>query len=165
MYSITSPKTSTTIGTTPITFSYIGADTDFILLEDIVNAIFISRPNDYVYYFDKTKTTIGANEYFVRHLYGEIQNNYNIGLTLDGTKDSCKIIVYNQTREELKPNTIIYLESTDTYWIVKTDKSKRYASEDNALWEHTIQLYGLFELFNARDLIVCGFNKYTIQLF
>ena len=57
------------------------------------------------------------------------------------------------------------MESTDTYWIVKTDKSKRYASEDNALWEHTIQLYGLFELFNARDLIVCGFNKdrYTIQ--
>ena len=159
------PRTSTTIGKTPITFRYVGADTAFILLEDIVNAIFVSRPNDYVYYFDKTKTTIGANEYFVRHLYGEIQNNYNIGLTLDGTKDSCKIIVYNETREELKPNTIIYLESTDTYWIVKTDKSKRYAREDKALHEHTIQLYGLFELFNARDLIVCGFNKdrYTIQ--
>jgi len=159
------PKTSSIIGKTPITFRYIGRDTAFISLQTSVDAIFSPKPNDHVYYFDKTKTIIGANEYFVRHLYGEIENNYNIGLTLDGTKDSCKIIVYNQTREELKPNTIIYLESTDTYWIVKTDKSKRYASEDNALWEHTIQLYGLFELFNARDLIVCGFNKdrYTIQ--
>lgn len=159
------PRTSTTIGITPITFRYVGADTAFILLEDVINAIFVSRPNDYIYYFDKTKSTIGSNKEYVRHLYGEIQNNYNIGFTLDGTKESCKIIVYNQTREELKPNTIIYLESTDTYWIVKTDKSKRYASEYNALWEHTIQLYGLFELFNARDLTVCGFNKdrYTIQ--
>lgn len=159
------PKTSTELGSKPITFSYNGRFSGYNLLTKIVNIIFVSQPYDYIYYFDKKPTLVGGNPRFLRHAYGEIQTKYNASFVLDGTKDSCQVIVINLIREELKPNTIIYLESTDTWWIVKQDNSKRYANEEMPLYEHTIKLFGLIELLNARDLTACGFNKdrYTIS--
>lgn len=159
------PKTATELGSKPITFSYNGRFSGYNLLTKIVNIIFVSQPYDYIYYFDKKPTLVGGNPRFLRHAYGEIQTKYNASFVLDGTKDSCQVIVINLIREELKPNTIIYLESTDTWWIVKQDNSKRYANEEMPLYEHTIKLFGLIELLNARDLTACGFNKdrYTIS--
>lgn len=159
------PKTSTTIGSKPFTFTYNGRLSGYNRLTKIISIIFVSQPYDYIYYFDKKPTLVGSNLRYLRHTYGEIQTKYNIGFALDGTKDSCQVVVVNSIREELKPNTIIYLESTDTWWVVKQDNSKRYAKEEMPLYEHTIKLFGLIELLNARDLTACGFNKdrYTIS--
>ena len=159
------PKTSTTIGSKPFTFTYNGKFSGYNTLTKIISIIFVSQPYDYIYYFDKKPTLVGGTLRYLRHTYGEIQTRYNMSFVLDGTKDSCQVVVVNSIREELKPNTIIYLESTDTWWVVKQDNSKRYANEETPLYEHTIKLFGLFELFNARDLTACGFNKdrYTIS--
>ena len=160
-----SPKTATSIGNHDIAFSYNSTLTGYNTISTTKSVLFVSQPYDYIYYFDKIPTLIGGNLRYLRHEYGEIQTNFNMGLVMDGTKDSCQVVVQNDIREELKPNTIIYQESTDTWWIVKQDTSKRYASENGSLWKHTIKLFGLLEIFNARDLIVCGFNKnrYTIS--
>lgn len=116
--------------------------------------------NDNLYVFDKNT--------FVRSLYGEIQQGFNMNLVTDGTKDNTKVTLLNFTQEDVKPFTIAYLESTDSWWIVKEDKVTRYDSEENAMYQHDITLLGAFEILNARDLVGCGFNvnKYTInQLF
>jgi len=160
-----SPKTSTSIGNKTITFSYSGHQSGNNLITTTAVIVFVAQPYDYIYYFDKTPTLVGGNLRYVRHIYGEIQTNYNMNLVIDGTKDSSQVIVYNTIKEELKPYTIVYFDSTDTWWIVKQDTSKRYAIENGSLWQHTIKLFGLLEIFNARDLTVCGFNKdrYTIK--
>lgn len=102
---------------------------------------------------------------YKREYYGQVQSGYNFSFVLDGTKDSTQVVVYNHIDTELKPNTICYLEQTDTWWIVKSDKCEREQSEGNAIWKHTISLLGLVELLNNRDLTNCGFNvdRYTYK--
>lgn len=123
---------------------------------------------DKMYYFEKTpsnRESYGLQRY--RYYYGEIQNHFNMSFVIDGTKDSCKVQVNNNISEELDPLTICWLESTNTWWIVKSDKVTRYANEIGSYYTHEISLYGAFEILNARDLINCGFNanRYTLLEF
>lgn len=117
----------------------------------------VSQHQDRVYYFDKVTLE--------KKYYAELQQNeMNMSFVLDNTKDSCQIIIYNHIKEDLKPNTIVYLESTNTWWIVNKDKSQRIKSEENDLYKHTISLEGAINVLNARDLIVHGYNvnRYTL---
>lgn len=118
-----------------------------------------NQEQDLIYVFDKITKQ--------RKTFGEIENNYNMSIVLDGTKDSCSVMVYNFESEEIKPNTIVYLPSTDTWWIVEQDMCKYIENEENPLWQHNISLVGAFELLSARDLNTCGFNRdrYTIEHF
>lgn len=136
-------------GDTTFTFSYNGYSTTRTIT-------FVSVADDYAYAFNK-KT-------FARYELGKIQQGFQIGLTLDGTKDTASITILNFDNESVEPNTIVYLQGTDTWWVVKKDETTRYEHESNAVWEHQISLVGLIELLNNRDLISCGFNMghYTI---
>ena len=113
-----------------------------------------------MYYFDK--------EYpFARHELGEIQSDFNMGLTIDGDKDSMQVQIHNYIKDTIKANTILYHNSTNTWWIVKKDSLKRYANEKDYYYVHNISIQGAINLLNARDLTDCGFNdkKYTIEQF
>lgn len=114
---------------------------------------------DYFYIFNK-KT-------FVRTLLGEVQSGFNMSFVIDGTKDSCSIIVYNFDEMEVEPNTIAWHEKTNTWWIISHDKVERYQNENGFLYEHNLELLGAIELLNVRDLTDCGFNDntYTIREF
>lgn len=99
--------------------------------------------------------------------YGEIQigeDGFNMGFTIDGTKDSCKIKVFNYIAEPIEPYSIAYHPITQTWWVVSSDKVDRYYHEGSYLYIHTLQLEGAIELLNARDLTDSGFygNQYTI---
>lgn len=123
---------------------------------------------DKLYYFDKTPTYVSGIGYnYYRHEYGEVQTTFNMSFVIDGTKDSCKVSVYNNNSKELDPLTICWLKSTNTWWIVKSDQVTRYANEIGAYYQHEISLYGAFEILNARDLTNCGFNanRYTLEEF
>lgn len=123
---------------------------------------------DKLYYFDKTPTYVnGVGYHYYRHEYGEVQTTFNMSFVIDGTKDSCKVEVYNNDSKELDPLTICWLESTNTWWVVKSDQVTRYANEIGAYYQHSISLYGAFEILNARDLTNCGFNanRYTLNEF
>ena len=120
---------------------------------------------DNIYIFDKLT--------FIGSLLGEIQTDFNMSFVIDGTKDSCKLIVTNYSDVEIEPYSIIYHPKTMTWWIVSHDKIERYANEfdsdDNPtyLYSHNLELFGAIELLNARDLTDCGFNgnTYTIREF
>ncbi len=123
---------------------------------------------DKLYYFEKTPTlSVNSELKHKRYEFGEIQTTFNMSFVLDGTKDSCKVEVYNNNSKELDPLTICWLESTNTWWVVKSDKVTRYANEIGAYYQHSISLYGAFEILNARDLTNCGFNanRYTLNEF
>ena len=112
---------------------------------------------DLMYYFDKTSP-------YQRHELGEIQSDFNMSFVIDGTKDSAKVLVYSFNENELEPNTILWHEKTDTWWIVERDKVERHLNDNNDfIYFHNLQLLGAIELLNARDLTDCGFNqgKYT----
>lgn len=128
-------------------------------LEYTLPLLIKNQEKDLIYVYDKVT--------FARKIFGEIENDYNMSIVLDGTKDSCRVMVYNFEREEIKPNTIVYLPSTDTWWIVEQDMCKYIENEENPLWQHNISLVGAFELLSARDLNTCGFNRdrYTIEQF
>lgn len=98
-------------------------------------------------------------------VFGNYQSGFNFSLTLDETKDSCKIIVYSNNDTILKPNTIIRLENIDAWWCVKKDTRQARMNESGYFYEHTLELQGAFEILNSRDLISCGFNTdhYTIE--
>lgn len=98
---------------------------------------------------------------------GEIQSNFNMGLTINGDKDSCKVVVKSRQESEIEPNTICLHEKTNTWWIVKNDKIERKLDENGFVYVHNLQLVGAIELFNARDLTDCGFNQgtYTVANF
>ena len=102
-----------------------------------------------------------------RTLLGEIQSDFNMALTIDGTKDSCSIIVWSYIDYEIEPYTICWHEKTNTWWVVSHDKIERYQNEKGFLYIHEIELLGAIELLNARDLTDCGFNDktYTISQF
>lgn len=115
---------------------------------------------DIMYYFDKKSP-------YSRHELGEIQTDFNMGNTIDGTKDSLQVQVYNFSKVEITPNTILYHNATNTWWIVKKDKMKRFAHENEYYYQHDISLLGAIDLLNSRDLTDCGFNDdtYTIDQF
>lgn len=121
--------------------------------------------NNYLYYFDKVAT----NGKYYRHYYGEYQSNFNMSFTLDKTRDSCKIEIYNFNSSALLPYTIVFIESNNTFWVVSKDSVERNETEDNAsgFYKHTLSLSGPFDLLNARDLTNCGFNidRYTYTEF
>lgn len=121
----------------------------------------------YTYFAEVDEIWVYDKKTLAKTNYGEIQQNYNMNFVIDGTKDNTKVTVLNHISEDIKPNTIVYLVSTDTWWIVKEDKVTRYDNEINALWQHDISLVGAIEILNARDLTSCGFNQnhYTIAQF
>ena len=77
---------------------------------------------DLMFYFDKKSP-------YERHELGEIQTNFNMCMTIDGTKDSLQVQVYGFVSSEIMPNTILWHKATNTWWIVKRDIVKRNANE------------------------------------
>lgn len=115
---------------------------------------------DLIYAFDKI-TKIGSQ-------LGEIQSNFNMSFVIDGTKDSCSVIVWSKSGIEIEPYTILLHLKTNTWWIVSHDKVERYQNEDSTfVYVHELELLGAIELLNARDLTDCGFNDntYTVSQF
>lgn len=109
---------------------------------------------DLIYIFDKLT--------FKRQELGEIQSGFNMSITIDGTKDSTKVIVWSFNESEIEPNTICWHAKTNTWWIVAHDKVERYLNENATfIYVHNLQLEGAIELLNARDLTDCGFNQNT----
>ena len=118
--------------------------------------------HDRLYFWDY----IGSNG--TRTLLGEIQTNFNMGLSIDGSKDTCKVECFTRLiADPIKPYSVCQHENTGTWWIVGKDKVERYVDESGYLYKHSIQLEGAIELLNARDLTDCGFyqNMYTINEF
>lgn len=115
---------------------------------------------DVVYYFDKLSP-------YARHELGEIQTDFNTSFTIDGTKDSTKLVVRSFNGKEVEPCTILKHQKTNTWWCVKKDDVRRYANESGFIYVHTIQCNGAKELFNSRDLTDSGYNqrRYTISQF
>ena len=117
---------------------------------------------DNIYIFDKLT--------FIGSLLGEIQTDFNMSFVIDGTKDSCKVIVTNYSDVEIEPYSIIYHPKTMTWWVVSHDKIERYANEFDInddptfLYSHNLELFGAIELLNARDLTDCGFNDNTYTI-
>lgn len=114
---------------------------------------------DLVYYYSKLD--------FTKHELGEIQTGFNLSFVVDGTKDSAKIVIISFQEIEVEPNTIIYHEKSNSWWIISNDKVERYQYENKPIYKHTLTLNGAIDLLNARDLTDCGFyqNKYTIRDF
>ena len=115
---------------------------------------------DVMYYFDKKSP-------YARHELGEIQTSFNMSQVIDGTKDSMQVQVFNYNDNVVEPNTILYHDATQTWWIVKKDNVKRYANESTYFYTHNLTLLGAIDLLNSRDLTDCGFNDktYTIEQF
>lgn len=118
--------------------------------------------HDRLYFWDY----IGSNG--TKNLLGEIQTNFNMGLSIDGSKDTCKVECFTRLiADPIKPYSVCQHENTGTWWIVGKDKVERYVDESGFVYKHSIQLEGAIELLNARDLTDCGFyqNMYTIDDF
>ncbi|MBO7715457.1 MAG: hypothetical protein J6S85_17985 [Methanobrevibacter sp.] len=120
---------------------------------------------DKVYLFNKRPNYAGI---FSGIYFGENQLPFNMSFVIDGTKDSCQVVVWSNQETEIEPYSLIYHPSTDSSWIVSHDKVERYANEQGTfIYVHNLELIGAIELLNARDLTDCGFNdnKYTISSF
>lgn len=117
---------------------------------------------DLIYYFSQKDADADVH---YGHLLGEVQQGFNMAFTLDGTKDSVNFQVVSYEKNILEPYTIIYHASTETWWIVSNDKTKRYMNENGYMYVHELECLGAVELLNARDLTDCAFrsNKYTIE--
>ena len=115
---------------------------------------------DIMYYFDKKSP-------YARYELGEIQTGFNMSQVIDGTKDSMQVQVFNYNENVVEPNTILFHNATQTWWIVKKDNVKRYANENGFYYKHNLTLLGAIDLLNSRDLTDCGFNDktYTIEQF
>lgn len=112
---------------------------------------------DNFYIFDKVTRK--------RTLLGEIQTDFNMNMTIDGTKDSLSVLVWSFDDYEIEPYTICWHEKTNTWWIVSHDKIERYQNEQGFVYVHNIDLLGAVDLLNARDLTDCGFNDNTYTVF
>ena len=118
--------------------------------------------HDRLYYWDKINFTE------TKALLGEIQTNFNMGFSINGDKDTCKVVCLSYSLDEsIKPYTLVWHENTNTWWIVANDKVERHPNERGYVYKHIIQLEGAIELLNARDLTDCGFyqNTYNINDF
>ena len=111
---------------------------------------------DILYVFDKKTKKMS--------ILGEIQSGFNMNFTIDGTKDSCSMIVMNFSDAEIEPYTICLHNKTNTWWVVSHDKVDRFMNDSGFIYIHNIELVGAIDLLNARDLTDCGFNsnRYTI---
>lgn len=108
---------------------------------------------DYLYAYSKDKP-------HRQYLLGEIQAKFNMSLVIDGTKDSCKVVIINNVKNKCEPNTIVYHQNTMTWWVVEHDRMTAYYSENNKrIYKHELELVGALELLNSRDLTDCGFNQ------
>lgn len=99
---------------------------------------------------------------------GQYQLPFNMGLGLDESKDSCKVVILSNRKDYIEPYTICRLEGfSNLWWVVKKDSVVRHDNDFNFLYEHRLNLEGAIELLNARDLTSCGFNtnRYTIAEF
>lgn len=115
--------------------------------------------NNDIYIFSKKATGQYFNQY-KGTLLGEIQSDFNMSKTLDGTKDSMKCQVHSFVSESVRPFTIVWHYGTGSWWIVSHDKVDRYANDNNTFYYiHNLQLVGAVELLNARDLTDCAFNQ------
>lgn len=124
---------------------------------------------DLIYYSDLLEITVGGvnSKLHTINELGEVQQNFNMSLTLDGTKDSVHFQVVSYNKNILKPYTILWHGSTNTWWVVSHDKVMRYANESGYMYVHELDCLGAIELLNARDLTDSGFrsNTYTIASF
>lgn len=109
--------------------------------------------HDYVYTFDKIT--------HAKVLLGEIQTDFNMGLTIDGTKDSVQLIVRSFVGTPVEANTIMLHEKTQTWWVCSKDKVERYQNDSGFVYIHNIEMLGAIELLNARDLTDNGNNANT----
>ena len=119
-----------------------------------------------IYYFEKSKKYYAEYDDYVYygHLLGEIQSNFSMAQTIDGTKDSMSCQVYSSSGNCVEPWTIVWHKDNDTWWIVSHDKVERYAYENGFAYIHNLQLLGAIELLNARDLTDCAFNQNDYNL-
>lgn len=104
----------------------------------------------------------------VESVLGQYQLPFNMCLSIDESKDTCKIVALSNRKQYIEPNTIVRLEGfSDLWWVVKKDNVQRHDNDFDFLYEHRISLEGAFEILNARDLTSCGFNtnRYTINEF
>lgn len=116
---------------------------------------------DIVYYYDKKSP-------YQQHELGEIQTDFNFSAVIDGTKDSCQVIVLSFDEPAIEPYTIVKLNTLGLWYIISEDKVERYLNENGSfVYKHQLSLLGAKELLNARDLTDCGFyqNRYTIDDF
>jgi len=125
---------------------------------------------DLLYYYNKPDKYVSGNYLvspFVSYELGEIQSDFNMSQVIDGTKDSMKVQVLSFVDHPIAPYTIIHHDETDTWWIVSHDDIERKEHEGQPYWIHELELQGLIELLNARDLVGSGFNKdrYTFESF
>lgn len=111
---------------------------------------------DVVFHFNKNT--------FVGTILGEIQKGFDMGLTIDGTKDSVTLLVHSYVDYEIEPQTIIWHKKTNTWWVVSHDKVERYCNDSGYYYIHNLDLLGAIELTNARDLTDCGFNDNTYNI-
>lgn len=169
--------------TTPTRITYFRADEEIEIADNsVVTSLLVGHITLRVYVgelYTSYIVDINANETQDIYAYdkitheqvylGQYDSNYNMGLTLDKSKDSCKIVLFNYVSEELKPNTIVYLPDSDSWWCVFKDTCDFHQNEhENGLWKHEIELVGAFEILTSRDLTNFGANKdrYTLgQLF
>lgn len=119
-----------------------------------------------IYYFEKSKRYYEEQDNYVYygHLLGEIQSNFSMAHTIDGTKDSMSCQVFSSNGNCVEPWTIVWHKDNDTWWIVSHDKVERYAYENGFAYIHNLQLLGAIELLNARDLTDCAFNQNDYNL-
>ena len=116
---------------------------------------------DIIYYYDKKSP-------YQQHELGEIQTDFNFSAVIDGTKDSCQVIVLSFDEPAIEPYTIVKLNTLGLWYIISEDKVERYLNENGSfVYKHQLSLLGAKELLNARDLTDCGFyqNRYTIDDF
>ena len=116
---------------------------------------------DIIYYYDKKSP-------YQQHELGEIQEDFNFSAVIDGTKDSCQVIVLSFDEPAIEPYTIVKLNTLGLWYIISEDKVERYLNENGSfIYKHQLSLLGAKELLNARDLTDCGFyqNRYTIDDF
>ena len=119
-----------------------------------------------IYYFEKSKRYNEEHDDYVYygHLLGEIQSNFSMAQTIDGTKDSMSCQVFSSNGNCVEPWTIVWHKDNDTWWVVSHDKVERYAYENGFVYIHNLQLLGAIELLNARDLTDCAFNQNDYNL-
>ena len=71
------------------------------------------------------------------------EEGFNMSFVLDGTKDSCKMVICSYTLSNaLEPQTIILHENTSTWWVVASDKVERYINETGFYYVHTLNIIG-----------------------